>query len=132
MSIFASLSETLRTQPPDDTVVDHIAYQQVGSVGIVTLARPDLHNALNLAAWTRLAALFDGAADDPTVRAMVVRGSGDRAFGAGADIHEFPFRRMSAGAAIHYNEAIAAALTSVMRVPAPVIAMVHGLAVGGG
>ncbi len=132
MSILTSLRETLGAQPPGDAVADHIAYQQVGPVGIVTLARPDAHNALGLGGWRRLAALFSEAADDPTLRAMVVRGSGDRAFGAGADIHEFPRLRMSAGAAIDYNEAIAAALMSVMNVPIPVIAMVHGLAVGGG
>ena len=62
---------------------------------------------------------------------MVVRGAGDRAFGAGADISEFPQTRLGSAQALHYNESLARALNAVGTVPAPVVAMANGLAVGG-
>ena len=58
-------------------------------VAWLTLNRPHVLNAMNMAVrdemWTALAAIRD----DPEVRAVVIRGAGDRAFSAGADISEF-------------------------------------------
>lgn len=126
------MKELLMADPDPASVIDHVAAVRMGSVALVTLARPELHNALSHASWRRIALVFDDIARDPDVRAVVVRGSGARAFGAGADIAEFPDRRFGAEAAVEYNESIARALRSVMRVQAPVVAMLRGLAVGGG
>jgi enoyl-CoA hydratase len=63
---------------------------------------------------------------------VVVRGAGSRAFSAGADISEFPAERLTSQDADSYNAAIATALRAVQALPVPVIAMVDGLAVGGG
>jgi len=60
----------------------------------------------------------------------VVRGAGDRALGAGTDISEFPQTRLGSAQALHYNESLARALNAVGTVPAPVVAMANGLAVG--
>lgn len=76
--------------------------------------------------------VFEGLSAATALRAIVIRGVGDRAFGAGADIKEFLDVRLSAEDAIGYNEAISAALNTVQSVPVPVIAMISGLAVGGG
>jgi enoyl-CoA hydratase len=102
------------------------------TAAVVTLSRPAQHNALNLDGWTRLGEVFTDLAADPTVRAVVVRGAGARAFSAGADISEFPANRLTPQDADSYNAAIAHALNAVQALPAPVIAMVSGLAVGGG
>lgn len=96
---------------------------------VVALNRPERLNALDLGAWQALGALFAGEARDAT--AVVVRGAGT-AFSAGADIDEFPARRMTARDALAYNRAIAAALEAVIACPAPVVAMIGGAAVGGG
>ncbi|MBA8824194.1 enoyl-CoA hydratase [Saccharopolyspora lacisalsi] len=109
-----------------------MAHQHHGAVHVVTLARPEALNALSLAAWRRIATIFDAIRRDDHARAVVVRGSGERAFGAGADIAEFPQVRVGAAASLGYTEAIAAAVNSIAEAPVPVIAMVHGLAVGGG
>lgn len=129
---------------------------------VVTLNRPERLNALDLDSWRDLGALFawaaavdttagraptghaggtsdaqaDGVSDAraaavPTLRAVVIRGAGG-AFSAGADISEFPRRRMVARAALDYNRAIARALEAVVACPVPVIAMIGGAAVGGG
>ena len=68
----------------------------------------------------------------PDLRVVIVRGAGDRAFGAGADISEFPEQRLDVEAALCYNASIAAAISAVQSIPVPVVAMIGGLAVGGG
>jgi enoyl-CoA hydratase len=101
-------------------------------VALITLSRPDKRNPLSLRSWIRLAEVFNSLAAEPELRVVVVRGAGDEAFGAGADIAEFPQHRMTGPTAITYNEAIARALRAIREIPVPVIAMVRGLAVGGG
>lgn len=102
------------------------------SAAVVTISRPAQHNALNLDGWTQLGEVFAILAADPTVRAVVIRGAGARAFSAGADISEFPVNRLTPQDAHRYNAAIARALNAVQALPVPVIAMIGGLAVGGG
>lgn len=127
-----TLQQLLESDPPVDAVTDRVALQRQGSVAVVTLAHPQAHNALALASWQRLKTIFDALALDPSLRAVVIRGAGDKAFAAGADIKEFPQTRMTAAAATHYNEFIAQTLRAVAAVPVPVIASIRGLAVGGG
>lgn len=125
------LRELLDTDPPESQVESGIALQRVGRVAILTLARPEQHNAIALQTWHRLAALVRSIADDDTVHAMVLRGAGRRALGAGADIKEFRAERMTLETATHYNAAVATGLSCVADLPMPTIAMVQGLAVGG-
>jgi len=131
-----ALAGLLRGEAPADCVVDMIGVQRaplgLATAGVVTLSRPAQHNALDLAGWRRLAAVLAELAEDPTLRVVVVRGAGDRAFGAGADISEFPAKRLGADPGRRYSDAIATALRAVQTIPVPVIAMVNGLAVGGG
>jgi len=111
----------------------YVVLSRAGSeVAVVTLSRPEKRNPLNLDSWIRLEQVFGDLAQDPELRTVVIRGAGDEAFGAGADITEFADKRMTAGDAIHYNESIARALRAVGALGVPVIAMVRGLAVGGG
>jgi enoyl-CoA hydratase len=127
-----ALQDILGVDPPDDDVTDGVALQIVGAAAVVTLSRPAAHNALSLASWRRLIHVFDELARRDDLRAVVVKGAGGRAFAAGADIKEFPAVRVGASSAIEYNESIAAALKAVQGLPVPVIAMIRGLAVGGG
>lgn len=115
-----------------DAVEEHIGLQVLGPVAVVTLTRPEQHNVLSLASWQRLYMIFRRLAERSDLRAVVLRGAGQHAFSAGADITEFPAVRLSVEDALAYNEMIAAALRSVADVAVPVIAMVAGLAVGGG
>ncbi|AIJ24782.1 MULTISPECIES: enoyl-CoA hydratase/isomerase family protein [Amycolatopsis methanolica group] len=128
----AELADILRTDPPAALVVDRIARQAVDDVAVITLAKPEAFNALSLASWRQLRSDFTELARQENLRAVVLRGAGPKAFAAGADIKEFPETRMSAAAATDYNETIARALRAVADLPVPVIAAVHGLAVGGG
>jgi enoyl-CoA hydratase/carnithine racemase len=96
----------------------------------VTLDRPDARNAINRAMWAALPAIFEELAEDRSVRVIVLRGAGDRAFSAGADIGEFRTRMISKQLAREYWHVVDAANSAVERCPKPVVAMVAGFALG--
>jgi enoyl-CoA hydratase/carnithine racemase len=103
-------------------------------IAVLTLNRPERLNALNYAMVDRLMALLDRIETDGEVRAVILTGAGDRAFSAGADIHEFaqsvvggPERALQEF--VRRGQAMTARLEGF---PKPVIAAVNGLAFGGG
>ena len=79
-----------------------------GAVQTITLNRPDVLNALDLAMHERLAAALDRAAQ-PDVRALVITGAG-RGFCVGQDVGEFPRDAAAVGELLsqHFNPAIRA------------------------
>ncbi|WP_213288031.1 crotonase/enoyl-CoA hydratase family protein [Bradyrhizobium sp. sGM-13] len=103
-------------------------------IALITLNRPDRLNALNFELIDRLMAVLDAIETDASVRAMILTGAGERAFSAGADIHEFSGSvRQGANIAIRdfvrRGQAMTARLEAFRK---PVIAAVNGLAFGGG
>ena len=108
---------------------------------MLTLDRPEVHNALNWQARDALANAFHDASADASVRAIVVTGAGERAFCAGADLRmppPPPPRPEGAPGRIHGDVARSIAggwqrvLTSVLDCDKPVIAAVNGTAAGAG
>ena len=99
-------------------------------IATVTLDRPEARNAINRAMWSALPDIFDRLADDRSVRVVILRGAGDRAFSAGADIGEFRTRMISKELAREYWRVVDAANSAVERCPKPVIALVAGFALG--
>jgi enoyl-CoA hydratase/carnithine racemase len=109
-----------------------ILVRREGSVATVILNRPERLNALDLASWRRLgevAAELDGAED---LRCVLIRGAGDRAFAAGADISAFAQERASVDQARLYGRAMHAALGAVAACRHPTVAVIRGVCVGGG
>ena len=100
------------------------------AVAIVTLARPKALNVLNRQLLAELSAAIAqlGAEDD--VRALVVTGSGERAFAAGADITEFA--ALDAEQTRRFAEAGQALFRAIETLGKPSIAAVQGFALGGG
>jgi enoyl-CoA hydratase len=125
-------ADLLAEQETPQEGLNDVMFSRRNSLAVITLARPAVHNALDLEGWQRLAELFREISSDENLRVVVVRGAGERAFSAGADIREFPKRRIPADRAAVYNRSLADALSAVMRCPVPVLAMIRGLAVGGG
>lgn len=103
-----------------------------GPVAYVIINRPRVHNAFRFEMWRGLATIIADLGRDDTVRAIVIRGAGKRAFASGADIAEFPTHRRTPEQGRVYHEAVEAALHAVTSAPQPVIAMIHGYCVGGG
>lgn len=103
-----------------------------GPIATVTLDRPELHNAFNEVVIEELSTAFKALGADGGVRAIVLRSEG-RSFCAGADIHwmkrmaDFTFEENIADAT-----AMADMLRAIRECPKPVIARVHGAAIGGG
>ena len=113
---------------------DLIKYEKRSSTALLTLNRPEKLNALDYATNDRLLELLDGIEEDPTVRAVVLTGAGDRAFSAGGDIHEFT-ESVKAGADIAVRDFCKRGQTMTARLesfPKPIIAAVNGIAFGGG
>lgn len=128
-----TLEQVLSGDPPRECVLDRVGLERVGgSVAVVTLSKVESRNALTFATWLRLASVFRKLITSDDLRAVVIKGTGAQAFAAGADIGEFTELRSTAATAVTYNAAIAAALESVQLLPVPVVAMISGLAIGGG
>ena len=101
-----------------------------GAVRVLTVNRPDKLNALNAATLDALHVAFDAAAADPAVRAVVLTGSGAKAFVAGADIAEMNALTPVEGR--DFSLRGQRMMRAIERMPKPVIAMVNGFALGGG
>ena len=113
-------------------VFDNLLYDLDAATGILTLTvnRPAKLNALNAATIADLDAAARQALADPAVRAVLLTGSGEKAFVAGADIAELAAltAEQAAGASAR-GQAVFARLENS---PKPVVAAVNGFALGGG
>jgi enoyl-CoA hydratase len=113
-------------------VVAPVLVERTGPVGIVTLNQPAKHNAMTLAMWEELRRAVEELDGDATIRVVLVRGRGDRAFSAGADISEFLEKRGNATQNERYTEAYVAAQDRLAAARKTTIALVHGVCAGGG
>ncbi len=111
----------------DPLLVDHDP-----PIAWITVNRPAAHNALNSDLWRRMAEAVTTLGGDPSLRVIVIRGAGERAFISGADISEFDRVRGDAAAASRYDELSETAWLALESVAVPVIAMINGLCYGGG
>jgi enoyl-CoA hydratase/carnithine racemase len=101
-----------------------------GGVTIVTLNRPDKLNAVNKEFFDELKRLLDVLETDKTVRAVVITGSGDKAFCVGADLKER--QGMNEKDVLVRLEMVRGLYLRLQRLPMPVIAAINGIALGGG
>jgi len=103
-------------------------------IALLTLNRPEQLNALSYGLIDELMTALDRIETDPEVRAVILTGAGERAFSAGADIHEFS-ESVRRGRDAAVSEFVRRGQTMTARLEAfgkPVIAAVNGLAFGGG
>lgn len=100
---------------------DHIA--------LITLNRPEKLNALNAEVRSILKETFDELADDDDVRVVVIHGTGEKAFIAGADVTEFHARTAEEQREVYRQRRV---YETVADFPKPVIAAIHGFCIGGG
>jgi len=104
--------------------------ERAGDICTVFLDRPDRRNAITLAMWQGLAALFGDLAKDESIRGVILTGAGD-CFSAGADIADFEATRASIEQGIAYEVAVDAACDAVAALGRPVIAAIRGFCYGG-
>ncbi len=104
---------------------------QDGAVLHVLFNRPEARNAMTFAMYEGLVEACDRADEDESVRVMVLRGAGGRAFVAGTDISQF--QEFTSGEdGIAYEERITRVVNRLEDVGVPTVAAVEGACVGGG
>lgn len=116
------------------TNADIVLVSVEGPIATLTLNRPEKLNAIDFATIARLHELLDWIEADDTIRVLILTGSGERAFSAGADIAEFK-SKVWAGPEVALREFVRRGqrLTSRLEAfPKPIVAAVNGLAYGGG
>jgi len=103
-----------------------------GAIGWIVFDHPQRRNAISAAMWRQVPEAVETLGKDDDVRVVVLRGEGEVAFVAGADISEFEQQRTGGPAASEYDRAGSEAYRAVASLEKPTIAMIHGFCVGGG
>jgi enoyl-CoA hydratase len=98
---------------------------------LVTINRPDKLNALNKQTISELSEILGAAEQNDDVRVIIITGSGEKAFVAGADISEFAHFKVEEGKRLS-AEGHSILFNKVERLKKPVIAAINGYALGGG
>lgn len=109
----------------------NILQEQEGSILVLTINRPSKLNALNKETIEELHQAFEAAEEDPSVKAIIMIGSGDKAFVAGADISEFSNYSPKEGKHLA-AQGQKILFDAIANLETPVIAAINGFALGGG
>ncbi|WP_265920511.1 enoyl-CoA hydratase-related protein [Cupriavidus nantongensis] len=109
-----------------------ILIERDAQVATITLNNPDKLNAMDLSMWQGLTDAIQSLSADDTLRCVVLRGAGDKAFAAGADIAEFDTMRANAAQAQQYGEITNATMRAIAACRHPTVALIQGACVGGG
>jgi enoyl-CoA hydratase/carnithine racemase len=102
-----------------------------GAIGWVVFNNPERRNAVSVEMWDAIPVILEAFEQDPEVRVVALKGAGDRAFVAGADISEFETQRTGQNI-LSYDERAGAASKSLISCEKPTIAMIRGFCIGAG
>lgn len=110
---------------------ENLLYSKEGRVATITINRPDVRNAISLATMAELEAVVTELETDGDVLAVIVTGSGEKAFVAGGDLKEFRSLRT-----VHDGRKMSLRMSNILQrlhhLEVPVIAAINGDAYGGG
>jgi len=112
-------------------IFENILVQKTAALAQITINRPKKLNALNKATIHELHKAFDALESDVNIKAILLTGSGEKAFVAGADISEFAHFSMEEGAGLA-REGQEILFNFIENLATPVIAAINGFALGGG
>jgi enoyl-CoA hydratase len=109
---------------------DNVLLEKKNSIAYVTVNRPKVLNALNMATMEELRAAFHDIKNDDGIRVVILTGSGEKAFVAGADISELAVQDAVNGKKYaHRGQNV---LNLIENLGKPVVACINGFALGGG
>src|SRR3982750_2498430 len=109
---------------------ENILFDKKNAIAYVTVNRPKVLNALNMATMEELRAAFHEIKNDTSVRVVIFTGAGEKAFIAGADISELAKHDAVSGK--EYTHRGQSVLNLIENLGKPVIACINGFALGGG
>jgi enoyl-CoA hydratase len=102
------------------------------TIAVVTFNRAERRNAFDLSMWRSLGAIMQQLSGDDDLRSVVLRGAGEKAFSAGADIAAFAVERGSEEREAEYAHVLDESMQSIRLCRHPVVAMIMGYCLGGG
>jgi enoyl-CoA hydratase/carnithine racemase len=114
----------------DEQIFETITYEQKGAIAIITMNRPDKLNACSTFMYKDIDKALDIIEESDGIRAVIITGSGDQAFSAGADLQELDFENLKQSR--KYIDIDAKTFRHLENIPQPVIAAVNGAAIGYG
>jgi len=118
---------------PDLRSPDHrLVVSRQDTIAIVTFNRPESRNAFDLSMWRGLHAIMRELSDADDLRCVVLRGMGEKAFCAGADIAAFAEERGTEAREAEYARVLDESMQSIRLCQHPVVAMIMGYCLGGG
>ncbi len=103
-----------------------------GPIGWIIFNQPEKRNAVSLEMWQMMPEYVQDLSRDDAIRVVVLRGAGDQAFVAGADISQFKERRRNMADQEEYARISSKGQDSLGTLTKPLLAMIHGYCVGGG
>jgi len=114
-----------------------ITFEVDGNVGVLTLNRPEMVNAINRQMTDELIDFWRKRHDDPDVRVIVLKGAGKKGFCSGLDLKDVEemyadSESRTAEATYHFQRRLSLIFRLMRSAPQPIIAAVHGAAIGGG
>jgi enoyl-CoA hydratase/carnithine racemase len=103
-----------------------------GPIGWIIFNQPEKRNAVSQEMWQLMPEYVRDLTADDAIRVVVLRGAGDKAFVAGADISQFKDRRRNMADEAEYSRISARGQESLATLTKPLLAMIHGYCIGGG
>ncbi|WP_316399007.1 enoyl-CoA hydratase/isomerase family protein [Bradyrhizobium sp. 33ap4] len=110
---------------------EDLVFEREDGIGRVVFNRPQARNAFTFAMYERLAAICEQANSDHSLKVLVLRGAGDKAFASGTDINQFREFKTPRDA-LDYENRIDRVLTTLEQCRVPTIAAINGFCTGGG
>ncbi len=103
-----------------------------GPIGWIIFNQPEKRNAVSHEMWQAMPEYVNELSKDGDIRVVILRGAGDQAFVAGADISQFKERRRNMADEEEYRRISSHGQESLTHLDKPLLAMIHGYCVGGG
>ncbi len=125
------MTATAAALVPTNEAGEDLIFAVHDGIARITFNRPQARNALTFAMYERLAEICREVEDDPSVRAMILTGAGEKAFASGTDISQFR-QFKTADDALEYESRIDRVLGTLEQCRVPTIAAVAGACTGGG
>jgi enoyl-CoA hydratase len=113
------------------TGTEDLIYTIEDGIAKIVFNRPQARNAMTFAMYDRMASICEGINGDPSVKALIITGAGDKAFASGTDISQFRAFK-TAQDALDYEGRIDRVLGTLEGCRVPVIAAIAGACTGGG
>ena len=116
----------------DSKLASKLLMEKDGPIGWIIFNQPEKRNAVSQEMWELMPDYVKDLAEDDAIRVVILRGAGDKAFVAGADISQFKERRRNMADEEAYGRISARGQESLKSLDKPLLAMIQGYCIGGG